>query len=572
MGGQTGSATPPEERKRVRAAINSGPFGRKNTPVTRFPNPPQESYGFKNSKRFFEYWRSIPENLQEFVEVRVYRTWPQVKMELVEPDRKDHCWEMIHGACPFDPENFETQVMQRDGYGSGDYRFDLKEAGTQGVLTKAYIRSQDLQMFPPVIDYSTLVNCPANQEYIRGLMKRNIKLPWEYAPEEENEMAQSSGVGEAMQTMANAMTDIAKTAVNTAREVAEVKVEAAEARVEAAEARLEEDDEDEAEAGRVSETALSATIGVMTHGFNKTIDMITAHAGQQYDPIQMMKALKEYQGGDATLQLLIGTVKDMAAENQKLVREFTHPQSVVAPVSVVADPMKAAFDRYMARKLEELFEPPEREEREPAAVVAAGPPAKSFGQTITENIVPIVGGLTTILALGANIVYNMQRNNTPRDPAEDMAAAARMNPLAQMPGAIPGAAPMPGVPAPAPPPQQQPPVDLMQQARPYIDAIAGALKQHFFDPESDGCSFAEYVRSNRTGAGDHPVGMQTYTTIVQGLGREKFEQLIRENHDIWSAIGGLPPQVKTFLDEFFSYEQWSREQDAAQAAGVSSAA
>jgi hypothetical protein len=558
--------TPPAERARVRAAVKSGPFGRKNTPNTRFPNPPQETYGFKNAKRFFEYWCAIPEPLQDLIEVRVYRTWPQVKMELVEPERRDHCWEMIAGKCPFDPENYENQVMMRDGFGSGDYRFDLKEAGTQGVLTKSYVRAQDLQMFPPVIDYSTLVNCPANQEYIRGLMKRNIKLPWEYTAEEENDMA-GTGMGEAMNTMAKAVTDIAKTAVETAHQVADAKVEAAEARQ--AEAEEAGDDAEE-----IEESAVARSMDLLAHAAEKSMDMMTRHAGKQYDPVEMLKAAKELMGNDGTgTQLLVSALKDQSErmlQMQEKNLEFMRERLQGPVAAVPTDPFALMLEKgSQIKQMADLFGwgPRDRDDEPLPPPPAPRAPEKSMGQMVTENIVPIVSGLSMILTMGANILYNMKAS-APRNPAEDLAAAAKLNPLNQMgqvPGGMPGMPPMPGMPNGAMPPG---PADPLARFRALIPQIESAFLQHFFggDQDFDGYSFAEWVLSNKTGAGPTPEGRQAYGTIKETLGRSGLDQLIREypgsgdGPSLWHRIQGMPAQYSKFLDEFFSYDEWVKQQ------------
>jgi hypothetical protein len=550
------SATPPEERARVKKAIADGPFGRKNKANTQFPQPRSTTLGFKNAKYFFEYWHSIPENLRDLIDVRVYRTWPQIKMELVEPERRDHCWELIHGPCPFDPENYEVQLMMRDGYGSGDWRFDLKEVGTDPIIIRAYVRAQDMQTFPPVVDYRTLVNTNANQEYIRGLMKRNIKLPWDYTPEEENENMAGTG-SEALKTMAESVTEIAKVAVESANAAADARVEAAEARA--------ADTEDAPPNNPIEQAAVTATIGVMAHGFEKTMDMMAKHAGNQYDPIAMMHAAKELMTGNGDgsgTQIVLTTLREMQTENMKFLKEVMEQRA--APTVTAQDPLALMLEKSaQIKQMADLFGwgPPERDEPPPPPPAAPRAPEKSFGQQITENIVPIVSGLSMIMGMAANIFYNMKAKE-PRNPADDMAAAAANNPLAQMtqmPGAVPPAMQQPAMPA-----------NPLDQFRPFIKNISGALLVHFFgtDQGYDGHTFAEYILGDGKGGPPVPQGRQAYGTIKETLKREGFDQLVREHFDLWSKLQGTPQQYQKFLDDFFGYDDWAREQDRAEGSGA----
>lgn len=566
MSGQTGPSTRPEKRAEVKKRVREGAFGRKKRPETRFPLPRYEVLSKSRCKYLFEYWKSIPADLVELVEVRSYRTWPQVKMELVEPERKDHAWEIIEGSCPFDPEDFETQIMQRPGYGSGDYRFDLKERGGADILCRAYVHAQDLQLYPPVLDYGTLVNTPANQEYVRGLMKRNIKLPWEYTPEGEDEMA-GTGVGEALKTMADTVTTISKVAVENANAAADARVEAAEARADASE---ENDTAGSEEVQQSLATTVQAIGEMYKSAATGAVKMVVDHAGHQFNPVEMMRAAKELMGNDGGITLLVGTIKDQSAlmlQMQEKNLEFMR-ERLAAPsgtVTATVDPFALMLEKSaQIKQMADLFGwgPPERDEPPPPPVVQPAP-EKTFGQQITDNIVPIISGVSMIMGMAANIFYNMKASQ-PRNPAEDMAAAAANNPLAQMqPGAQPGA---------MPPPMQQPtmPTNPLDQFRPFIKNIAGALLVHFFgtDQGYDGHTFAEYILGDGKGGPPVPQGRQAYGTIKETLKRDGFDQLVREHFDLWSKLQGTPQQYQKFLDDFFGYDDWAREQDRAEGSGA----
>jgi len=547
------SATPPEVRAAIKQRVREGPFGRKKRPETQFPLPRWEVLSKARCKYFFEYWATkIPKSMLDLVYVSVYRTWPQVKMELVEPERKDHAWEVIEGACPFDPENFETQIMQRPGYGSGDYRFDLKERGLSDILCRAYVSAQDLHLYPPVLDYSTLVNTPANQSYIRDLMKLNVKLPWEYTPEED-EMA-GNAMGDAMKTMADAVVTISKTAVeqaNSAKESAEAE---AEARVEAAEAEAQAQEPGQTPEGTVQ--VVTAIGNMYANAAKGVVDMVTQHAGHQFNPVEMLTAAKQLMGDGGTM-VMLDKMSAMQEKNlaflEKVMESKTKESSAVAVPVAPANGLDQLLDQ--AEKLKRLADvmgwshdndrEPAPPERPPKA------PEKSLGAVISENIVPIVGGLTSILALGANILYNMKAAQ-PRNPAEDLATAAKANPLQQMMPQSPNGTGIPTV-----PPAN--PDDPLAQYRPFVGRVAPAFLAHFFDPNFSGYTFAEYILSGGSGAGNTPEGRQAYGTIKETLGRQKFDQLIRES-DLWSRIQGMPQKYAKFLDEFFGYDEWAEQQ------------
>lgn len=553
-----------EQRAEVKAKVKAAPY--RKPAQTRFPQPRYRKLNAANAAAFFEYWHSIPEELQDLIEVRSYRCWPIVNLQLVEPERRDYAWEFIEGKCPFDPDNFESQIMSRTGYGSGEYRFDLKEKGGQDIVCSTYVKAIDLNLYPPVLDYKTLVQCDANKQFVRSLRRQNIPIPWDDPDDKEND--DMAGSGELVTAALGAIKDLSQSAIQANKEAAEAKVEVLQA-------QLDQHDEDDdldgqLEAGSPVLMAQDAGFKMMSHAATAAIDMMARHAGTQFSPIEMMKAAKDLMGGGAELGILVTAVREQG--NQMLMMQKEQFEFMRVLMEKKQQP-GGELDSLLANaeKLKTLrevmgWEPEEHEP--PAAVVPSTPkvPEKPLGQVIGENIVPIMTMLTTLGGLAANIIYNMKATSPgqARNPAEDIMRAQQAVAAQMPPGMQHGMPPQvmqPGAPPPGAPPQQ----DLITLARAYVVKVSDAMKHHFFDPGFNGYTFAEYVRSDRTGAGDNAQGLQAYGTIKETLGREKFEQLIRES-DIWPQLQGMPQKFKLFMDEFFGYEEWNSQQPAQETA------
>jgi len=144
--------------------------------------------------------------------------------------------------------------------------------------------------------------------------------------------------------------------------------------------------------------------------------------------------------------------------------------------------------------------------------------------------------------------------NQPRNPAEDLAAAAKSNPIAQM-GQVPAA-------------MQQQPVqnDPLDKFRGFINQIAEAFKSHFFGaPQGfNGYTFAEFILSETRGGPETPGGRQAYGTIKETLGRAQFEALVQEHPSLWASVRGMPHQYKIFVDQFFGYDEWYAKQQSSE--------
>jgi len=75
--------------------------------------------------------------------------------------------------------------------------------------------------------------------------------------------------------------------------------------------------------------------------------------------------------------------------------------------------------------------------------------------------------------------------------------------------------------------------------------------------------------SDGTGSNiDSPEGRKKYVAVRDRLGRATFDQLIREHERLWPMLQGMPEQYNKFLDDFFGYDAWKKEQEALEAQEV----
>lgn len=551
------------------------PSARSTFPKPRFAKV-QDKGAKQNCVKFFEYWREIggtpdkPHARAELIEVRIYRHWPVVNLKLGEPTRRDTVWEMITGACPFDPSKYIQGFLER--FNSGEWHVCLNETGVHGAIMECYFSAIDLDHYPPKVDLTTvLTGVEKNRDYLRWLAVNNIKTPWDnpQSGEEEDDMANSS---DALRVVSDALVRTTEATVNATHEAADAKIEAAEARTQASERR----------GPSAHDQAESAAIGLVVKTAEKMMDSVSAHAGQQYDPLQMMKGAVELMqstsNSDGTVKLVIDMMKEsnqrqletlqMQFEFLKTTFEASQRNTAMAPMSAgmvqaPADPFAA-----LASNVESLtrlatalgFSRPGQNAAPAENVYQAPPepPSKGMGQLIVENIVPIL----SIMALAANILYNMKAKDGAAQSPEEALKKATSDPMLaglaqQAAGGMPGAAP------PAAHPAAQPSGDPLAAWQTFILQLQKPFIAHFFGQDYSGYTLAEFVMSNGSGGPTNEVGRENYVAVRDQLGRAGLDKLIRENFEIWSKVQGSPQRYEQFMTEFFGYDDWSRSQEAA---------
>jgi hypothetical protein len=556
-------------------------------PNSTFPEPPfhrvEDRGGKLNCIKFFSYWASLTKPLGDRIElcqVKIYRHWPVISVKLVEPERKDTYIEMMTGACPLEPENYVQWFLDR--FGSGRWHVVMNEDHVHGEIMEAYFSAIDLDRYPPKLDLRTVVvGEKSNETYLRWLAATGVKTPWAN-PQGQEDDDMSSAAGEALKVVATAVTDMAQKNVELAEAAADARVEAAEAK--------ETDRRENPEEARIPVSAAIEGMKMVSNAADQTIKMVTSHAGSQFNPIEMMKAAAEIvrpqKNDDPTLGLVLNALtsaNERALAMQKEQLDF-YKAMVMKPngdgsfslaPQQVQPPQPVGGLRSMLEEGKELVELAEmlgfKRAGRGAAVPEAPPPepGKSIMVTIVENIVPI----TTGLALVANLLYNVLRKGEPQNPQEAVQNAQRQAAAFVPPEAQPqptGFHPQPDQPGAA---QPQPAAngDPFAAWRQFITEIEGPLVSHFFGTNYNGYTFAEFILSNGSGAGENTVGRKTYDTIKEQLGPAGFDQLVQSHFPLWSKLSGTPQKYKQFLTEFFTYDEWQAEEAGKPEGGVPTA-
>src|SRR5271154_1756366 len=133
----------------------------------------------KNAGKFFEYWEKLSKDpkYSESIRVKIFRTWPQTDVRIVEPERKDVSLDVIDGPIPFPPEEYQTWFL--DTYYSGDWNCQMYEhtGDSNPLVMQCYFSSIDLENRAPRVDLRTVLwGKAANKSYEQFLRSRNIPI------------------------------------------------------------------------------------------------------------------------------------------------------------------------------------------------------------------------------------------------------------------------------------------------------------------------------------------------------------------------------------------------------------
>jgi hypothetical protein len=545
------------------------------TTAAKFPKDasfdPPEHYTLKDRpgvpgrcSEFFAYWKRIAgtasnaDPRSDLIEVRWYIHKPKILLTLLDPTLKYNYLTMLTGPLWFeDPEDYLVEVPKR--LGSGAWHVCINEAGIKNALAECYFEAGNYDEYPPQIDLRTLlVDDPVNSDYKRWLAAKGIRTPWDN-PEEEDEMAGSAA--DIVKVALDTVKETSATAVEATREAAKLQVEAAEERAQRAEEEAEEAAEEAEQRGAVEASveahAVKASIDMLAHAGTKAVDMITAHAGSQYDPIILMKTAAELTRpqGDSSVSLLVEAIKDSNTKMQQMQeRTLEFVQGVVGirkqPDGSFSSPQTVnpgtSFETELTRfrTLADLLGFKRPDHVEVTQTVPAAPPKPSFWDGIAENPMQFMTMLTTVVTLGANIVYNMMAPKQEKiSPQEAMQKAAPPPPVPQ--------------PQQAQQPQQRYPASDIRAWANFPRDIEKNFVAHFFGADSNcsGITFAEWILSNGTTGVPNEAGRKLYNSIKSNLGPDKFHQLISSYAPIWDQVKDDQARYKQFVTELFSYDE-----------------
>jgi hypothetical protein len=514
-----------------------------------------------NALKFFDFWESCsksgpPEapDQSELVIVKVYRTFPLIDFRLVEPDRKTVETEVLRGAIPFKPEAYKEWFVDR--YGHGAWKLVMGDSSAQGgIIMEAFFEAPgNLDNQQAKIDLRTLIRSnTGNQEYIRQLQARNVRMPWDdNTTEEKEDMAAGN---EALKTVTESFVRLAEKNMETTEAKAQAEIELAQNQ------------------GPSSDTvATNRSIEIMAESASKTIDMVTKNAGNNFDPIKLIAAVKDmlppppaapapFDFTPVLLMLEKANERQLAAaeKNHELVLRLVekHNTAVVpAAPATPAEPAKSFTEQLndtldLVERLRGIRggggEAPAREPAEPRE------PPKTVMQMVMENLPAITG----IITMAGVIMYNMKagQGQPLKNPMEELARA--------------GQQPHPGNPPAMPTASAGNPNPLQAFAQ-FIPQIEKAFLAHFYGGADgmSGYTFAQWLQSNGTGGAIVPEGRSVYMRVREALGPREgqpikgcgFDQLIRQYDPIWSKVQGIPREYDRFMTEFFTYDEWVASQ------------
>lgn len=528
--------------------------------------PPPRSFKVQDSPTnpraglaFFEYWKEIagtaehPKDRADLITAKFYLHVPVVSYKMVDPSRTNAIFASVEGPLWFEnPDDYEEEVPAR--FGAARWHVLLNETGIHGHLMEAYFSAGTWDKYPLKIDLNTLVRSdPKNSDYLQWLKANDKKTPWDN-PEEEDDMANS----DALKIVADVLKDQSQTAIETTRELADVRVEAAQQEAERAR-------EESADRGDKRANAESESIKLVTDVARDMVSMAREDRRAEVNPLEVIRTAVELvrpQGDTSGTAMFIEALKDsqtkmleMQASNQEFMRSVLGIKKAPDGTWTAAETQQAnGFEAEVTRfqRMADIFgyqKPGAALMQQQQDTRPPREPEKSVWGAIAENIVPFCTMVTTVITLGANLVYNLRAEpGKATSPAEALQKAQ----------------------AATPPPQQQ----AQQQASgnpkdlrtwmPFANHIlqTGAFRAHFHGKDSNlsGFTFAEFILSDFTGGAVNEKGRKGYSSIQENLGLAGFDKLIRATPGLWDIVKDTPQQYEQFLQEFFSYDEMMSQQ------------
>jgi hypothetical protein len=524
---------------------------------------------------FFAYWKRLagtaaaPDPRADLIEARWYIHKPKVLLTLVRPERKNNCLKMLTGPLWFEePDQYMTEVLKK--MGSGSWHVVLNEAGVQGALAECYFESEDWDQYPPQIDLKTLVrNDPINDDYVNWLAAKGIKTPWDNPQQEEEEMQ-----GELVKTLIDTVKEQAQSAQEAHKELTDIQIqqlreEADRAREEKEEA-IEEAQQDAQTSANLELTAINKTLDILSVGATKAMDMVVKNAGSQLDTVSVMKTAFEFaRREDTGIAMLVDTIKSQGQtmlQMQEKQNEFMQnligmkkqPDGSWSQSQVGQQAPSFAAQLTEVKNLAELL----GFQRPGGAIIQQAepppPPRKSIWDAVAENPIPFMTGLSAILTLGANIVYNIF--------AAKGGGAVHPNEALQRAQAAPVANPQQPT-----QPQQQPASKDPKDPRNWAGLgqfLENSLRTHLLgkDQSLNGYSFAEHLLSEMNGGAPTLVGRQRYDAMRTHLGPVQFVNLICMHQPIMELRQNNEANFMRFIEEFFGYDEYMATQQQGAAA------
>jgi hypothetical protein len=486
----------------------------------------------------------------------VYRDWPVINLELVGKQKPKLIVQL--GPLPFAAAEWESYFLRNQEWGgSGSYKVICTETGLPGCISMSKFTIEDGD-YPPIVDPKSLVvGHPDNAGFITGLRSKGIRIPGDDPEadrtqrEEEEEM-------------------------NIATPLLESQIRQNERLV----GKLEETQDELRDLKRndgpsTESVATNQAVKVIAEGAKAAIDMVSEQhrtmsqaQAPAFNPLDVAKFIVDSRGGDSGLAIAKMFV-DHSEKQMEAVRAMQHEtieflskrdeEETPAPAAAIERSDESPRKSLM-QEMKDTIEFAELLGFKRAGAAADNPAPKEAGwfdkvmnAIVSNPPIMITGGMIL-----ANLVYNL-RADKPQDPKEALAKAAALTG-----GTVPAATPTPA-PASGPDPNY---IAFMEMLTPHFLLHYSGRDRD--GNELNGFTLAEDLHtmtpSNQliTGGPRTPQGRENYESIFKA-GQVRFDQALRQWPAIWNSISNNPhgptdpARYSKFLQEFFSYDQWSSQ-------------
>jgi hypothetical protein len=505
---------------------------------------------------FFEYWARVDSILPDRCTAYVYRTWPMINRQMLDPDAKKNIDKMDKAP---DPVMWRQEILHR--YGSGNYKLILNDAGgstkSVGQTLITDLRDPD---YPPVINNldELVLDEPGNQSFLESLRQKGI-LPGERELQNAestqaltgtidkltDKLVESNKAQPAAQP-APGSSEVAKEAMLMARDVFQQGLNLGKETIQAqADAKVA--------AAQAAATAAdpSASLGILT----QVIALAKSLA-----PTPATGA-----GGGAT-QDFTAILNNMATQNSALQQKIfevlqsqinilsqPRPAAAVVDGTAVVAPAKDDLVSQMKRLgemkdlMQDIFGGGGRDDDD-APREKPEPLWMKLGMSALAGL-PSLG--MSLVAMSYNMAVAKTGTGAPMDPRTLPAPAAENPALGD--GAQPGQQPIPST--------LGGDMNVVQRSvyLAMLQQIEKPLLAHLNNPEKTGVDFAEAMMAFH---GD--IAYQA----TRGLGKEVLMGLLMSYKPIAEVLATIPEKASQFVDDFLNAEEIIAAEEAEDAAGA----
>jgi len=570
------------------------------------PLPPAHKYGTdepraRNPNDLFVWVCAQDNEIKSRLVWYVYRHWPVIQIPKEAKGGKPTWTTQIDKVGGEDSFINLEDFLRR--YGSGDYQLLLNDAmKLKKTIARCKIRNMRDPEQPPVIkDLKHLVvDDPANQSYITYLLAQGVQVPGRESLRQIEEESDDMKVAE----VSGRLLDMNQELVEKNQELAERLGKESESK-EGKKVPMTPDAEGAMRGMEMIQKAGEIGFGMI----DRANDQITAASSKGQDPVEMLKSV-------------MTVVKEALPKNDTVVAELLKQNSELA--KEVRDTQGKMFEKITEMTAARIEELRERASMVTTAVAVAPKTLieqlqelqqlKTLGQDLgifpkensrrnpdddddedgrrpsraeikeegmmrflNSTLPGLVGGAATLFGLGANIVHNFAVARVGQGAVESPAAvvnAVQTQPVPpqQQPIVTP---PPPGSPATVvnqPNGADNTQVDpaTLAAAHRFMAELEPGLIAHFFGEETNGVTFAEWIISNKTGAGTTTEGRQAYD-FMHEAGKTAILATIQSYPPIWNRVGRLPLKLNQFIEDFLNYDEIISREDGGDDAGGAAA-